>query len=90
MMANTKPVLTFNLVEKVDPETYLVTFLVVNFEGEIFNSFADHEGKKAFDVWMSYLTQDEKTQWDNYILKCEAQDEVWHEQQCERMHFSYN
>jgi hypothetical protein len=39
---------------------------------------------------MSYLTQDEKTQWDNYILKCEAQDEVWYEQQCERMHFSYN
>jgi hypothetical protein len=90
MMANTKPVLTFNLVEKVNPETYLVTFLVVNFEGEVFNSFADHEGEKAFDVWMSYLTQEEKTQWDNYILKCEAQDDVWYEQQCERMHFSYN
>jgi len=85
-----KPEFTFNLLEKFNPKTYQSTFLIVNFEGEVFNCFTEHESEKAFGVWMSYLTQDEKTQWDNYILKCEAQDEVWNEQQCERLHFSFN
>jgi len=85
-----KPVFTFNLIEKIDPKTYQSTFLVVNFEGEVFNSFAEEESEKAFGVWMSYLTEQEKTEWNDYLVKSEAEEEVWHEQQCEQTHFSYN
>jgi hypothetical protein len=85
-----KPTFTFNLVEKFEPKTYQSTFLIVNFEGEVFNSFAEEESEKAFGVWMSYLSEQEKTQWNDYLVKCESEDDVAFEQQCERTHFSYN
>ena len=85
-----KPTFTFNLIEKIDPKTYQSTFLVVNYEGEVFNSFAENQSEKAFGVWMSYLTTEEKSQWNDYLVKSEAEEEVWYEQQCERTHFSYN
>jgi hypothetical protein len=85
-----KPTFTFNLVEKINYTTYESIFLIMNFEGEVFNSFAEHESEKAFSVWFSYLTTEEKTQWNDYIVKSEAEEEVLYEQQCERLHFSFN
>ena len=85
-----KPTFTFNLVEKINYITYESIFLIMNFEGEVFNSFAEHENEKAFSVWFSYLTTEEKAQWNDYIVKSEAEEEVLYEQQCERLHFSFN
>jgi hypothetical protein len=85
-----KPQFTFNFVEKVDPITYKSTFYIVNDDGERFESFADHEYEKANEVWLSYLSQDEKAQWDDYVADCDAAEAVWQEQQKERLHFSFN
>jgi hypothetical protein len=85
-----KPQFTFNLIEKFDPKTYNSTWSIVNDDGERFESFADHEGEKAFEVWMSYLSEEEKAQYLDYVADCDAADAVWHEQQKERLHFSFN
>ena len=85
-----KPQFTFNFVEKFNPVTYKSTFYIVNDDGERFESFADHEYDKAFEVWLSYLTAEEKAQWDDYVADCDAAESVWQEQQKERLHFSFN
>jgi hypothetical protein len=36
------------------------------------------------------LTKEEKTQWDEYVADCDAAEAVAYEQQCERLHFSFN
>jgi hypothetical protein len=85
-----KPQFTFNFVEKVDPITYKATFYIVNDDGERFESFADYEYEKANEVWLSYLSDEEKAQWDDYVADCDAAEAVWQEQRKERLHFSFN
>ena len=90
MTANTMPTFTFNLIEKVDPLTYDSTFLIVNFEGEVFHTFSEHESEKAFSLWQSYLTEAEIEQLNRHYEHCEALAEYEQEKLSERLYFSYN
>jgi hypothetical protein len=33
--------------------------------------------EKAFEVWMSYLSEEEKAQYLDYVADCDAADAVW-------------
>ena len=85
------PSFSFNFIQRViNPTTYEVIYLIVNDEGETFKSFSEDEHEKGFQIWLSYLTTEEKAQWDDYVSDCDAEQSVWQEQQKERLHFSFN
>ena len=82
---------SFNYIQRVvDSITYEVIYLIVNDEGETFETFSENEDEKGYQTWLSYLTAEEKAQWNDYLADCDAAESVWQEQQKERLHFSFN
>lgn len=85
------PSFSFNFVQKViDLTTCTAIYLIVNDCGEVFETFADDEHEKGYQVWLSYLSKEELDQWNDYLDDCDAAKSVWQEQQKERLHFSFN
>ena len=85
------PSFSFNYIQRVvDLTTYEVIYLIVNDEGETFESFSENEDEKGYQTWLSYLTAEEKAQWDDYLADCDAEESVRQEQQKERLQFSFN
>ena len=84
------PSFRFNYVERIKPNSYFGNFCIVNDEGECFETFSFDDVEKGYQVWLTYLTKEEKAQWDEYVSDCDAAEAVAYEQQCERLHFSFN
>jgi hypothetical protein len=84
------PSFRFNYVERTKPNSYFGNFCIVNDEGECFETFSFDDVEKGYKVWLTYLTKEEKAQWDEYVSDCDAAEAVAYEQQCERLHFSFN
>ncbi len=84
------PSFSFNYVERPQPNSYFGNFCIVNDEGECFEIFSFDEMEKGYRIWLTYLTKEEKAQWDDYVADCDAAESVWQEQQKERLHFSFN
>jgi len=84
------PSFSFNYVERKQPNSYFGNFCIVNDEGECFETFSFDDVEKGYQVWLTYLTKEEKAQWDEYVSDCDAAEAVAYEQQRERLHFSFN
>ena len=73
----------FRTVKFIGDETQLFEVtedILESFQWDDYTFFEEEENE----------TKEEKAQWDEYVSDCDAAEAVAYEQQCERLHFSFN
>lgn len=82
-----KPTLSYNLnqVCKYVGDDMEVTYMITNEDNEEINTFSEDDAIEAQRLWWSYLTDDERRQWDDYQVECEVADECEQHDNWERI-----